>query len=93
LERYTEKTVTDRQVLFEQIKEITATGFATDHGEFNEDLSSVAVPIRDYTRMLVGALTIVGPSHRLAGETIAKEIGPAILRAGGELSKRLGYAG
>ena len=93
LERYTEKTITDRQVLFEQIKEISAAGFATDHGEFNEDLSSVAVPIRDYTRMLVGALTIVGPSHRLAGETIAKEIGPVILRAGGELSTRLGYTG
>ncbi|MBI3065681.1 MAG: IclR family transcriptional regulator, partial [Deltaproteobacteria bacterium] len=74
-------------------KEISVTGFAVEQGEFNEDISSVAVPVRDYTRMLVGALAIVGPSHRLVAETIAKEIAPAILRAGGDLSRRLGYAG
>lgn len=93
LERYTERTIIDRQVLFEQMKEIAAAGFAVDHGEFNDDLSSVATPVRDYTRTLVGALAVIGPSHRLTRETIAKEIAPEILRAGGELSKRLGYAG
>ena len=93
LERYTERTITARQLLLDQIKEITAAGFAMDQGEFNEDLSSVATPVRDYTRTLVGALAVIGPGHRLTPETIAKEIAPAILRGGGELSKRLGYAG
>ena len=93
LERYTERTITARQLLLDQIKEITAAGFAMDQGEFNEDLSSVATPVRDYTRTLVGALAVIGPNHRLTPETIAKEIAPAILRGGGELSKRLGYAG
>ena len=93
LERFTEKTITDRQLLLDQMTEIGAAGFAVDQGEFNEDLSSVAVPVRDYTRALVGALAVIGPGHRLTPETIAKEIAPAILRGGGELSKRLGYAG
>ena len=93
LERYTERTITDRQLLSDQIKEINAAGFAVDQGEFNEDLSSVATPVRDYTRTLVGALAVIGPNHRLTPETIAKGIAPAILRGGGELSKRLGYAG
>ena len=92
MEPYTERTISDRQLLLEQMKEIGATGFAVEQGEFNEDISSVAVPVRDYTRILVGALAIVGPSHRFGAETIAKEIAPAILRAGGDLSKRLGYA-
>jgi DNA-binding IclR family transcriptional regulator len=92
MEPHTEKTISDRQLLIEQMKEISATGFAVEQGEFNEDISSVAVPVRDYTRMLVGALAIVGPSHRFGAETIAKEIAPAILRAGSDLSKRLGYA-
>jgi DNA-binding IclR family transcriptional regulator len=93
LERYTEKTITDHQQLLGQINDIGAAGYAVEQGEFTEDLSSVAVPVRDYTRMLVGALAVVGPSHRLTEETIAKQVAPAILRAGGELSKRLGYAG
>lgn len=93
LERHTVRTITDRRVLLDQIREINAGGFAMDQGEFIEDLSSVAAPVRDYTRALVGALAVIGPSHRLTPESIAKEIAPAILRGGGELSKRLGYAG
>lgn len=93
LERYTEKTFTDRKALLEQMKEIGSAGYAVEQGEFSEDLSSVAVPVRDYTRMLVGALAVVGPSHRLTDESIAREVAPAVLRAGGELSRRLGYQG
>jgi len=93
LERYTEKTITDRAALADHLKEIAAAGFAVEQGEFNEDLYSVAVPVRDYRRTLVGALAVAGPAHRLTEEHIAKEIAPAMLRAGGELSKRLGYPG
>jgi DNA-binding IclR family transcriptional regulator len=71
---------------------VTETGYATDQGEFSEDVSSVAVPIRDYTRTLVGALAIAGPGHRLTSETIEQDIVPKLLRAGSDLSKRLGYA-
>jgi IclR family KDG regulon transcriptional repressor len=82
----------DRQILLEQMRGVTETGYATDQGEFSEDVSSVAVPIRDYTRTLVGALAIAGPGHRLTSETIKQDIVPKLLQAGSELSKRLGYA-
>lgn len=93
LERHTDKTIIDRQALFDQLKEIAAAGFAIDYGEFNEDLSSVAAPVRDYTRTLVGALAVTGPSHRLTSEIITKRVAPELLRAGNELSRRLGYTG
>ena len=92
LDRHTEKTITDRQLLAEQMRNVSETGYAIDQGEFSEDISSVAVPVRDYTRTLVGALGVAGPGHRLSGETIKQEIAPKLLRAGGELSKRLGYS-
>jgi DNA-binding IclR family transcriptional regulator len=92
LERYTEKTITDRQVLVEQMRTVNETGYATDQGEFSEDISSVAVPVRDYTRTLVGALGVAGPGNRLSSDAIKQEIAPRLLRAGSELSKRLGYA-
>ena len=92
LERFTEKTIVERGTLDEQIGEVVATGYAVERGEFTEEVNSVAVPVRDYTRTLVGTLVVVGPSQRLTDETIAKEITPAILKAGDDLSRRLGFA-
>jgi DNA-binding IclR family transcriptional regulator len=91
LERHTARTITDGKVLRDRMLEIAEAGYAVDEGEFSEDISSVAVPIRDYTRTLVGALAVAGPGHRLNNEAIKQEIVPKILRAGSELSKRLGY--
>lgn len=93
LDRHTDKTVTERKVLLEQMTQISEAGYAVEQGEFAEDVSSVAVPIRDYARTLVGVLAVTGPAHRLTTETIKRDIVPAILRAGNELSRRLGYPG
>ncbi len=91
LERYTVKTITDRRLLLEQLKEVGESGYALEQGEFMEEVVSVAVPIHDYTRTLVGSLTITGPAHRLTGEKIQKEIVPLIINGGGQLSRQLGY--
>jgi len=93
LERFTDKTILDRNVLREQMKIIGETGYALERGEFAEDVNAVAVPVRDYTRSLVGTLAVVGPAHRLDDATINDAIAPVLLKAGGELSKRLGFPG
>jgi DNA-binding IclR family transcriptional regulator len=93
LERHTAKTITDAELLREQMGEIVEAGYAVDEGEFSEDISSVAVPIRDYTRTLVGALVVAAPGNRFDSEAIKEELVPKVLRAGIELSKRLGYPG
>jgi DNA-binding IclR family transcriptional regulator len=93
LERHTAKTITDAKLLREQMGEIVEAGYAVDEGEFAEDISSVAVPIRDYTRTLVGALALAAPGNRFDSEAIKEELVPKVLRAGIELSKRLGYPG
>lgn len=92
LERFTENTVVDRMSLQHQLSEIAAAGYAVEKGEFTDDVNAIAVPIRDYTRTLVGTLAVVGPAHRLTDEVIVKDAAPSLLRAGGELSKRLGYS-
>lgn len=92
LERYTEKTLVDRAALQQQLSEIGNIGYAVEKGEFTEDVNAVAVPIRDYTRTLVGTLAVVGPAHRLTEDAMVKEMAPSLLRAGGELSKRLGFS-
>ena len=92
LERYTDKTIVDRNVLQQHLAEVGTSGYAVEKGEFTEDVNGVAVPIRDYTRTLVGSLAAVGPGHRMTDEAIAKSVAPALLQAGQELSKRLGFA-
>jgi DNA-binding IclR family transcriptional regulator len=91
LKRLTAQTVTDRPTLTQQLRAIIEAGYAVDRGEFIDDVSSIAVPIRDYTGHMVGALAVSGPSYRMPAERIEKEMAPAMLKAGQELSSRLGF--
>jgi IclR family KDG regulon transcriptional repressor len=91
LPRFTNRTIVDRAMLFEQLDAVARDGFAMETCEFFEDVSSVAVPIRDYTRSVVGSLAVAGPAYRLGIERINTEIAPLIVEAGRELSHRLGF--
>ncbi|MFN8545072.1 MAG: IclR family transcriptional regulator [Candidatus Binatia bacterium] len=91
LAKFTERTQTDRQALLQQLRGVASAGYAVDTGEHLEDVRAVAVPIRDYTRAVVGTLTVAGPAYRLQMERLEKELAPTVLKAGRELSSRLGF--
>jgi len=91
LRRFTDRTIVDRASLLAQLESIAREGYASDSGEFMEEVSSVAVPIRDYTRSVVGSVAVAGPTYRIGPERITAEIAPSLLDAGRELSHRLGY--
>jgi len=91
LERHTEKTITKRAELIADLRGVAERGYAIEAGEYLADLLSIAVPIRDYTRTVVGSLSITAPEYRLSPDRIEKEIAPLALRAGRDLSNRLGY--
>ncbi len=93
LQRFTEWTITDRQRLLQELENVAAQGFAIEIGEHIEDVNSVAVPVRDYTRNVVGSLNVSGPAHRMTSERIQSEITSLIVEAGQELSQRLGFKG
>ncbi len=91
LGQHTERTITDRQVLMEQLKKVASTGYAVDDGEYLTDVRTIAVPIKDYTRTVVGSLAVSGPAYRIPSGRIENEIAPLVIKAGRELSSRLGY--
>ncbi len=93
LAQYTKHTITDYNVLSEQLKGIASAGYAIDNGEYLNDVHSVAVPIKDYTRTVVGSLVVSGPAYRIPPERIHNELVPLVTKAGRELSSRLGYNG
>jgi DNA-binding IclR family transcriptional regulator len=91
LKRFTPKTVTERGALLQQLKGVLENGYAIDAGEFIEDVRAVAVPIKDYTGHVVGSLAVSGPGYRMTAERMQKELAPMVVKAGQELSGRLGH--
>jgi DNA-binding IclR family transcriptional regulator len=91
LPRFTERTIVERSTLVQQLRNVVQSGYAVDVGEHVEDIRAVAVPVRDYTRNVVGTLAVAAPASRMSPERIEKEMAPLVLKAGRELSSRLGF--
>ena len=65
LRRYTKTTVTrwpEMEVVLDNVRRL---GHAENHGEFRDDVSGVAAPIRDHTNLAVAALGISVPTNRM----------------------------
>lgn len=91
LSAYTPHSITDRQELMKDLAQVAERGYALDIEELDIGVRCVAAPIRDYTRRIVGALSISGPATRFSDERLEKELVPLVTRAAEELSTRLGF--
>jgi IclR family KDG regulon transcriptional repressor len=91
LKRFTPNTITDRELLKKQLKEIAAQEYAIDDEELDLGVRCIGAPIRDYTRRIVGAISISGPSMRLTDERLEKDLIPRVKKAAEEISIKLGY--
>lgn len=91
LPRFTTGTITDREALLQELEKVARQGLALEIGEHIDDVNALAVPVRDYTRNVVGSLNVGGPAHRLTLERIEKELVPVVVDAGQRLSNRLGF--
>ena len=91
LKSYTPTTITSRSELKKQLKQVAEQGYAIDDEELDQGVRCVAAPIRDYTRRIVGAISISGPSMRLSNERLKEELVPLALQAAEGLSTRLGF--
>ena len=77
--------------LKKQLKEIAEQGYAIDNEELDIGVRCVSAPIRDYTRRIIGAVSISGPSMRFLDERVDKELIPLVMRAAEEISSKLGF--
>ncbi len=88
----TPNTVTSPERLRREIAEVRRTGFAIDDGEFDPEVRCVALPVRDFTGEIIGAIGISGPVWRLSIEDLRKRA--RIVRAAADrLSGEFGYPG
>jgi DNA-binding IclR family transcriptional regulator len=73
-----------------EIAEVRRAGIAFDDGEFDSELRCVALPVRDFSGEVTGAIGISGPVWRLSIEALQKRA--RIVRAAADrLSGEFGY--
>lgn len=89
-ERFTAATVTDAAALEDELAAARRDGIAFATEELEAGLNSLAAPFRDYTGQVIGAIGASGPVYRFTRERMAHAV-PAVIRAAGEISRRLGY--
>jgi DNA-binding IclR family transcriptional regulator len=89
LERLTRRTITSAGQLRRELAGVRAQGFAVDREECEDGACCLAVPLRNVTGETVAAVGISGPAVRMTPRRI-QELIPIIVRAGREMSERLG---
>lgn len=66
LKALTPKSITDARQLRREIDEVRRSGVAFDDAEFDTEVRCVAVPVRDFSGQVIGAIGISGPIWRLS---------------------------
>jgi DNA-binding IclR family transcriptional regulator len=88
----TEKTITDRDALFDRLDDVRERGFALDHEERLSGLKCVAVPITSNSDRVLGALSVSGPTTRMHGERFESELPARLQQAANIIELNITYA-
>jgi IclR family transcriptional regulator, KDG regulon repressor len=86
------QTLTRRPALVKQLVKVEKEGFAIEDEELDAGVRGVAVPVRDYTGCVIGAISITGPAMRFSDARMLDELVPLARSAADELSLRLGFS-
>jgi DNA-binding IclR family transcriptional regulator len=84
----TPRTIADPAVLEQELEEVRQRGYATAVEELELGLHAVAAPVFDSAGNCVAAVSISGPSYRLAE---LEEAGEACVAIAAEISACLGF--
>lgn len=85
LERYTDKTITDKAELKKCILKVRQQGYAIADQELDPGLRSLAVPAFDANGRLLGAINISTNAARVSFDTLMQEYLPLLLQKAREI--------
>jgi DNA-binding IclR family transcriptional regulator len=92
LERRAARTIVDHAALQHALEAVRAHGYATIVDELEVGLAAVAAPIRDGDGAIVAALSVAGPTARLADHRLAL-LGRVAIEQAHAVSTQLGFEG
>jgi DNA-binding IclR family transcriptional regulator len=90
LPKRTERTITTRDGLFEELEQIREQGYALNFSEHFEGVHAIGVPLT-VDGEVQGALSVAGPAHRLPVERCEGEILDALRAATNEIELNLAF--
>ncbi len=90
LPRFTPATITDPELLQQDLDAIVERGWGSTVDEYEVGLSAVAAPVRDASGDVIAALSVSGPSFRMDAESFPRLVRRVVAGAD-ELSRRLGF--
>jgi DNA-binding IclR family transcriptional regulator len=92
LTRYTDRTVTDLDVLRKELVDVRSRGWAEATDELEVGLSAVAAPVRNLHGEICASLSVSGPTFRFGAARIA-ELETLVRQAALDVSSRMGWHG
>jgi IclR family acetate operon transcriptional repressor len=90
LPRYTDATIVDWELLETELAEIRGRGYATNNGEWRDDIAAVAAAIVRDDGEPVASLSVSTPISRMSPEDAAR-YGALVAEAASQVSTALGY--
>lgn len=90
LAKLTPNTITDVDVLMEEINRVRELGYSIDNEECEEGHKCLSVPVYDYSGAVAAAISVFDDASRFPDERI-EDILPPLSDASREISFRLGY--
>lgn len=91
MQPFTRQTICSPEVLFENLRQTRAQGFAISEQEYEEGINAVAAPVLDLNGQPIGAVTVAGPAYRLTKERM-NGIGPLLAAATQEIAREVEMA-
>jgi len=91
LRRYTDATLDDLDLLDAQLREVAARGWASDVEELLPGVASVAAPIENRDRLVVGVVAISGAVERVCSDRLPRtDLAQTVMECGRAISRELG---
>jgi IclR family KDG regulon transcriptional repressor len=73
LRALTENTITDRELLLQELERVRQSGMAFDDGEFDTEIRCMAVPVYNFVGQVAAAVGISGPAWRLKLQVVGEK--------------------
>lgn len=90
LKPYTQNTITDPEILLNEIILARERGWAVDNQELQPSIRCIAAPIYDYRNEIIAAISISAPVNILPPE-MDEENAKKVVDTAMTISSRLGY--
>jgi IclR family acetate operon transcriptional repressor len=92
LPQITENTITDREQLFKELKQVRERGYAYDDEERVKGMRCVAAPITDESDRAIASVSVSGPRSRMRQSTYTEEIPELLLRTANVIEVNLSHS-